>query len=582
MVQIRRPRNRRRFTNYSSIFCFLLVIYQYFSGIIVIPPLDTIVDNVMVNDISYLSISSSTRNYDPEYGQTQDQEEQEQAPLGTLQCSSYYMDMEDEAESNIASEMVYWRNIESDKTFENYYQQKNRDNGEEKFLTFEPDVGGWNNIRMALETVIMLGISMGRTIVLPPETRIYLLNEREKLNEKQKFTFSVNDFFHFDKKQSTSSPIKFITMEDFLWNQAMNKGLFKHPDTQKTIFPPQNKTNWDGKKQNNVRTPIFDFLREHAYVDDDWDPMRCLSIFPSNSTLNTTKAKELLIKGPLPNVHSYTDNPVPVNASFIDRLKESQAKRMKGCFYNETMEKAPVVHFISQSMPKSTRMLVPFYSFLMFENWKQDTWTKRYVRDRFRYSDQVFCAAGRIVDSIRNIAREHDPVGNPDGLFHSMHIRRGDFQYKNTRKEASELIEASQDELKNNATLFIATDERNKTFFEPFKQRYNVLFLDDFTSLIDGLNTNYYGLMDQLIASRGVTFHGTYYSTFTAYINRLRGYYSIRDKEEGYEKGELQSFYFFPKGNKNDMKQYRSVQQPLWIREFPAAWRNIDEGIPAI
>ena len=38
----------------------------------------------------------------------------------------------------------------------------------DKYLTFEYDAGGWNNIRMGLECLVVLGHAMRRTVVLPP------------------------------------------------------------------------------------------------------------------------------------------------------------------------------------------------------------------------------------------------------------------------------------------------------------------------------------------------------------------------------------------------------------------------------
>ena len=45
----------------------------------------------------------------------------------------------------------------------------------------------------------------------------------------------------------------------------------------------------------------------------------------------------------------------------------------------------------------------------------------------------------------------------------------------------------------DNTTLYIATDERNKAFFDPLKKHYDVVFLDDFMDAIEGVNSNYYG-----------------------------------------------------------------------------------------
>ena len=60
-----------------------------------------------------------------------------------------------------------------------------------------------------------------------------------------------------------------------------------------------------------------------------------------------------------------------------------------------------------------------------------------------------------------------------------------------------------------NATVFIATDEVNRTFFEPLTSNYDVVFLeDDFQQELVGIDKMYFGLIDQLIASRGRVFFG--------------------------------------------------------------------------
>ena len=137
------------------------------------------------------------------------------------------------------------------------------------------------------------------------------------------------------------------------------------------------------------------------------------------------------------------------------------------------------------------------------------------------------------------------------------------------------------------STIYIATDEKEGDFFAPFHAVYDVLFLSDFESDLVGddfINTNFYGQIDQLIASRSFVFLGTFLSTFTAYINRLRGYYSHRDKfPPGYELGKLQNvIHFLPTYATFEMWQYQAVKAPFWFREFPIGWRDIDKGVGTI
>ncbi len=86
-------------------------------------------------------------------------------------------------------------------------------------------------------------------------------------------------------------------------------------------------------------------------------------------------------------------------------------------------------------------------------------------------------------------------------------------------------------------------------------------------------------MLDQIIASKGRTFVGTYYSTFTGYINRMRGYHAEKDKLDGHEVGKIESYYFHPVGKKDTMKRFSEVARPFFAREYPVSWIDIDKGI---
>ena len=226
-------------------------------------------------------------------------------------------------------------------------------------------------------------------------------------------------------------------------------------------------------------------------------------------------------------------------------------------------------------------MLTHFYLFLFFEDWKQDLWSKRFVRDHIRYRDEIMCAAARVVDAVRDRAKRNKLASpNHDGLYNSMHIRRGDFQFKQTRVNIEIIYEQIKNTLRPGGTLYIATDERDKKFFDLLKEHYDVCFLDDFKHMIEGVNTNYYGMLDQLVATKGEIFFGTYFSTLSGYIMRMRGYFSTKLKLEGYENGDLiNSYYLFPTSYRLAMNKYRKPVGNNWEREFPISWRDIDKGV---
>eukprot|EP00980_Cylindrotheca_fusiformis_P026620 scaffold16644_cov124-Cylindrotheca_fusiformis.AAC.1 len=166
---------------------------------------------------------------------------------------------------DIAAEMVYWRDIPSDSTYQSPYANYGH---KKKYLTFEPDEGGWNNIRMSMETAVSLAYAMGRTLVLPPEQDIYLLG-RESEQEKNRFTFK--DFFHFESIEEEHQGIEVISMEEFLEQEVMT-GQFQDSSGM-PYFPPMNRTHWDGHVRKSKL--FYDWLRK-ASGAPKWDFDSCV------------------------------------------------------------------------------------------------------------------------------------------------------------------------------------------------------------------------------------------------------------------------------------------------------------------
>ena len=273
---------------------------------------------------------------------------------------------------------------------------------------------------------------------------------------------------------------------------------------------------------------------------------------------------------------SFDGHPIPVDSPVTERLREMLANRKGLCIYNETLQQAKVIHLKGDQL-SGHRVLVHFYAFLFFEDWRQDLFTKRFVRDHLRYNDLIQCAAARVVQAVREAARQR---GSKDGTFDSLHVRRGDFQFKEMIFPVEELYEKNlKSFIREKRTLFVATDEGNTSYFDILHDHYHVYFLRDFEHLLADVNRNFFGMIDQLVASRGETFVGTYFSTFSGYINRLRGYHSQNKKDPGYEHGIIRSFYFAHKDRRNVRRvhrTYRSIRPNFWQEEFPAGWRMID------
>ena len=99
----------------------------------------------------------------------------------------------------------------------------------------------------------------------------------------------------------------------------------------------------------------------------------------------------------------------------------------------------------------------------------------------------------------------------------SLHVRRGDLQFKAVKIPAEEWYNNTYEIWQKNEILFIATDERNKTFFDPIKKYHDLRFLDDYWELaqLGDLESSYLGMVDTIVASHGRAFAGTWFSTFT-------------------------------------------------------------------
>jgi GDP-fucose protein O-fucosyltransferase len=442
------------------------------------------------------------------------------------------------------------------------------------FLCFFLGLHGVQN-KQAMETVLGMAFAMGRTLVLPPEKEMYLLRNTAGKHGKQQNTFSFNHFFHMEAIHDEHRGLDVITMQQFLERTAM-QGKLKHHKTGMVVFPPQNITEWDGRRDIAV---LFQWLRDVGLMAQ-WNPEECLAAFPATNDptdIQTLRNYKSTLQSTPYEFEKYVGKPPPIDAPALDRLLENRAGRSDLCIYDGEMQSAMHVHFPTDHKLEA-RLLVHFYAFLFFQSYKHDLYFKRFVRDHVRYVDEIQCAAARVVAAVREHAR--DPVKNPNGLFDAFHVRRGDFQYLATRVGADVLLEMAQRKIADGTTLYIATDERDKSFFKPLKDHYDVVFLDDFhDQALVGINTNFYGMIDQLVGTRSRVFFGCWFSTFTGYMMRLRGYHADEEEQPGYEQGIHNSWFYALPDRFDHMQMYYPVKKSFFAREFPTSWRLIDSTL---
>jgi len=222
---------------------------------------------------------------------------------------------------------------------------------------------------MALETVIGLAIAMGRTLVMPPEQRMYLL---AKGRGKQKTDFGFADFFPIKELSDENDGLEIISTKQFLEMEAMT-GNMRDKSTGKVSFPPENRTDWDGQ---DIK-PLKEWLRNVAHTPI-WKPTECLAAFPASGDhedVEVMKAIQSQIHEFMPMKDQFLDKPAPVDGTPFERMRENLSSRKDLCVYDEEMQNSPYVHFMCYHKLR-VRMLVHFYAFLFFEDWREDLWMK--------------------------------------------------------------------------------------------------------------------------------------------------------------------------------------------------------------
>jgi hypothetical protein len=149
---------------------------------------------------------------------------------GLLQCDG----------KNIDSEVIYWKIVPGDSTYESPITP-HHDLHHDRYLTYEYDEGGWNNIRMSLECVLVFTHAMGRTLVSPPRQNLYLVDKKYKAKDGTvRSGMGFEDFFDMDLLKSHKG-YHVITSEQFLAKEGVTGGLHG-------VLPPKNSTHIGGRE----------------------------------------------------------------------------------------------------------------------------------------------------------------------------------------------------------------------------------------------------------------------------------------------------------------------------------------------
>ena len=241
-------------------------------------------------------------------------------------------------------------------------------------------------------------------------------------------------------------------------------------------------------------------------------------------------------------------------------------------------------------------LLTSRYAFLFFADSAMASFYRRFVRDYMRYNDEIQCGGHTLVSAVRAEAKRRTNTSD----FYALHVRRGDFQFKEVKLPASKIVA----NLKGNALIprgalvYMSTDDpdgvckgcmanrkpcpqgkeadeikgcMSDPTWKAFRDNgWELVFLRDFekAGVLKGVNPNFFGHLDTIVCSRAKIFAGTWFSTFTGYIHRLRGYHGL---------GEA-TYYHSPK--KLEAAQSDTSVGHGFAREWRAGWADDDVRRP--
>lgn len=233
------------------------------------------------------------------------------------------------------------------------------------------------------------------------------------------------------------------------------------------------------------------------------------------------------------------------------------------------MAEPNILHFRTGDVGDQ-RLLSHFYCTVYFTDPVVDNYMKRFVRDFVHYQDNIFCAAGKIVQQLQKEGMERGFKMDAEGAggFSALHVRRGDLQFKEVKISGEEWFNNTAKLWQPKELLYIATDERDRSFFGPFAEHYDLRFLDDYFEKagLTNLDPSLLGMVEIAVASRGRLFVGTWHSTFSGYIMRLRGYYGF---------SKVSNYYSY-RPRRLAMHKWVYPEGNFEAREFPIAWLGID------
>ena len=348
-----------------------------------------------------------------------------------------------------------------------------------KYLSYQPPGGGWNNQRIAFENAVVFAKLLNRTLIVHP-----LAPHQEILRLKKQGRISAGyEIYNMLSEEMLLPLSKVIDLK--LLSRLIP--VIEVTSSHATFLDEYKNLKWRRVCHNGLLGIWVDFL-------------------PETRDKSAWKLLQRRMEASLPARES-----IPLYRRVCrDELKRFSARdRPVWSIARELSNRnEDIVYFAEGSL--YIRELLFFDEKTVRETHE---WIMRYVH----FAPEIW----------RRVLRVLKEIGSP---FSAIHVRRTDHpsSFRMTQDFWLQNLKV-RGALNLSDKLYVSTDESNKTWFEPFREAgYHLLFADDFQGHLQRKDVSavvaqdILGLCEQLICAHADHFVGSYYSTFTMFIQRLR------------------------------------------------------------
>lgn len=357
-----------------------------------------------------------------------------------------------------------------------------------KYLSYMPPGGGWNNQRIAFENAVIMAVMLKRTLLIQP-----LAPHDRMLKLKAQYNQSAGYTTYNMLKTRELVPIsKLIDLDNLSSFLPVQEITSNHNDFIKNY----NASSWYKICHNGLT---------HAWVDKI--PTRF-----NTSNLNFNRYSENFRKGRTIAIYRHVcPEEIKNKRGFWEFLPELRKR------------KEDMTYFVNGSL---------FVRHVFFTDYNRALSAQKALIDGIKPAPEVQY----------NVARILAIIGKS---FNAIHVRRSDHKIGQVLSIHHWLLQLTKENaLQYSNRLYIATDETNLTWFSPLKEAgYRILFAKDFqifrniheSNAITG--NDIIGFHEQLICSHAKIFIGSYYSSFSRFIERYR-------KAQLWDKKHFETFAF--------------------------------------